>query len=428
MTVATAIQGRGRRVALWLTAVWSAGGVALLLLWPALAPAVLPLCIVAPVAWYCAVERRLPLHAPAAPTLVLVAAAVYLFLNATWSPAPVLSFQLATMFLGLVAVQYMTLAALGRLDAEALRAMALGSLVGLLVAAVIVGVEVFSQQWPRRQLLSYVPALRPNPAHMVLHGDRVTTLSSHLMNRGAGLLVLMLWPAALLAGTIGFLRSRPAQIAVAGLVAATVFASESGTAGVALVCSALVFALMRLYPLVAKRLVLAGWVAACLLAVPIALLLFQMQVYRASWLPGSVQHRVVIWGHTAKLVAKAPFLGAGIAAARAENDRSDSAPSAPGSPFKMTTSVHSHNAYLQVWYETGALGALILLGLGLALLRSMSRAAPEVQPHLYAAFVACALVAASGFSLFAPWFAASLAIVGVYSAFGAMLHASRGRA
>jgi O-antigen ligase len=402
--------------------------VALLLLWPLLAPGVLALCIVAPLAWYCAIERRLPLYEPAAPTFVLVVAAAYMFLNIFWSPAPVLGLQLAIMFLGLVGVQYVTLAALERLDAEVLGAMAMGSLLGLLVAGAVHCAEIFEQQALRRLLLTHVPALRPNPAHMQLQGDRVTALAPYLMNRGTTLLVLMFWPAVLMAGTTGFLRSRAVRVAVVMLLAAAVFTSESGTAGVALVCSTLVFALTHFGANVTRRLVLAGWVAACLLVVPVALLLFQMQAYRANWLPYSVQHRVVIWGHTATLVPKAPFLGAGLAAARLEYDRSDSVPRAPGSPFALTTSVHSHNVYLQVWYEAGALGALIFLGVGLSLLRSISRATPDIQPHLYATFVACALVAASGFSLFAPWFTASLAIVGIFAAFGTLLHAALARA
>ena len=34
------------------------------------------------------------------------------------------------------------------------------------------------------------------------------------------------------------------------------------------------------------------------------------------------------------------------------------APFAPGSNFRLTAGWHSHNDYLQIWYETGAVGAI----------------------------------------------------------------------
>ena len=67
-----------------------------------------------------------------------------------------------------------------------------------------------------------------------------------------------------------------------------------------------------------------------------------------------------------QLVAEAPILGAGINTARALNDRQG--PVAPGSDFRLTTSLHSHNAYLQTWYETGAVGAALLMAVGLAVI------------------------------------------------------------
>ena len=185
--------------------------------------------------------------------------------------------------------------------------------------------------------------------------------------------------------------------------------------------------MLRLFPLLAKRLVLAGWTAACLLVVPAASLIYGAELYHAVWLPESARHRVVIWGHTARQVANAPLLGVGIGTARAVNDRANpDAPLAPGTTFKLSTSLHSHNAYLQVWYEAGAVGAVMLLGLGLLVLRALRRAPSEVQPHLHATFVACALVAASSFSLWAPWFMALLAITAIYAVLGAAFRAAPG--
>jgi hypothetical protein len=66
-----------------------------------------------------------------------------------------------------------------------------------------------------------------------------------------------------------------------------------------------------------------------------------------------------IWGYTSKQIAKAPLLGSGIASARALNDYEyPNVPRAPGTNFQLSTNVHSHNAYLQIWIEGGGERAL----------------------------------------------------------------------
>jgi O-antigen ligase len=151
-----------------------------------------------------------------------------------------------------------------------------------------------------------------------------------------------------------------------------------------------------------------SWVAAIILVVPLATLAYQSQLYLSQWLPHSAQHRIVIWGHTSSLIAKAPILGSGINTARALNDPDGyDAPLAPGSEFRLTTGLHSHNGYLQAWYETGAVGAFMLLAIGLLVLSSLARAPTEVQPYLYATFATCALLGGTSFSLWQPWFMAS---------------------
>jgi O-antigen ligase len=173
----------------------------------------------------------------------------------------------------------------------------------------------------------------------------------------------------------------------------------------------------------------AGWIATVLLVVPMASLAYTKQLYlAASWLPYSARHRIVIWGYTSDQIAKAPVLGAGISTARALNDRDDEHPVlAPGSTFRLTTGWHSHNAYLQAWYETGAVGALLLLGIGLLAIRALASARADVQPFLYATFVSGALMAGSSFSLWAPWFVASLCLAAVFAALLSELASRQGR-
>src|SRR4029079_19795086 len=97
----------------------------------------------------------------------------------------------------------------------------------------------------------------------------------------------------------------------------------------------------------------------------------------------SARHRVVVWEYTAEKIAKAPILGAGVSAARALDKLEEGTHTlAPGTPFPRETSVHAHNAYLQVWFEAGAVGAALLLAIGLVVVGAFAPAPPAVPPLL----------------------------------------------
>jgi O-antigen ligase len=216
------------------------------------------------------------------------------------------------------------------------------------------------------------------------------------------------------------------MLGAAVVAAATVLASEHASSKVAFIGAAAVYGLYLARPWLAPRLVIAGWVAATLLVVPVAWSLYGAGAHRSAWLPDSARHRVVIWGFTSGQVQERPFLGAGIGTARALHEAlGPDAPRAPGTRFQIETGMHSHNAYLQVWYETGAAGALILLGLGLLILRAAKAYPAALRPHLAATFVAGALLMASSYSIWAPWFMASLAMACVFAGLGAALSARR---
>jgi O-antigen ligase len=256
--------------------------------------------------------------------------------------------------------------------------------------------------------------------------DGHLALASYLPNANVSVLTLMFWPAALMASQLGLLEARKhlgLMLLASAVVVVTVFASEHATSQVAFLGAGVTFLLFRVRPKLAMQLVVAGWMAANLLVVPVASALYSAEAYRALWLPYSARHRVVIWGYTSGLISKAPVLGAGISTGRILQEAANAAetPTIPGTNFRLAPGVHSHNAYLQVWYETGAVGAVILLGLGLIVLRSLSRFPARVQPYLAATFTACALAAATAFAIWAPWFMASLAMASIFAGLGAAL-------
>jgi O-antigen ligase len=264
---------------------------------------------------------------------------------------------------------------------------------------------------------------------MIMAGEQPAGLSPHLPNHNITVLALMFWPAALLARSLDLLRAYRYAAAVAvALIVATVFASEHASSKVALIGGAAAFVLFRLRPRLAMPLMVAGWVGASLLVVPAVSLLYTAEAYRAEWLPGSGRERIAIWRYTSEQIPKAPILGAGMGAARATSHAEAETMEArrvPGTDFHLSTSVHSHNAYLQVWYETGAAGALIMLAVGLLILRALTSAPPRAQPYLAATFAACALMAAFAYSIWAPWYVASLGMAAIFVSLGTALYRER---
>lgn len=419
--------GRSAVAAVPATAVWTAMGLVLWVLFPMTGAVLLPMCCIAPVGWYWAQRRRFTWYRVSALTLALVLAASYLLVNASWSLSVGTAARTVVLLFLLAGTLHVVLNTLPDLEEPPLRAMAVGALVGLGVAGSILCVEIFSDQSLRRFLMHLIPALQPSPNHIEMAAGHLARLAAYLPNASISVLTLMFWPAALLVdrlgtglGTARQLR-RLAPIA-AIVVATTVFASEHGTSQVAFVGAGVAFTLARLRPKLVMPVVIAGWTAAILLVAPVVSLLYSTGVQRAAWLPESARERVVIWRYTAEQIPQAPILGAGIGTARALYEaREANAPVAPGTHFRLTTSLHSHNAYLQVWYEAGAVGAAIVLLLGWVILWALRKYPSSVQPYLLATFVACALLVATAYSIWAPWYMAALAMAAVFASLGAAL-------
>jgi hypothetical protein len=413
--------GERHKSMLLATAAWTFWGALLYVAVPLAAPLLLPMCVLAPMAWSWAVGRLAFRPAPAV-IVGLAFAGLYFLLNASWSLSPSAAYSAVFGLFIFAAAFYLTLNSLDDTDTDALRSMAIGFHVGMVAAAVLVCFEVLTHQWARRLVMSCVPALRPDPNHMVVEAGWVTLLQPYLINRSIAALALLAWPAVLIINQFAPSRERLAYLLWLLPLPIAVFASQHATSKMALIGSTALFFAFRASPRVGRRIVAMGWILAWLLVVPMAMLAYRSHVHLATWLPFSAKHRIVIWGLTAQEISRAPLFGSGISTGRAASELSFyDVDYVPGTNIPMAMGIHSHNAYLQTWYETGAVGALLLLGIGLLVLRSLDRAAPETQPYLYAAFACCALAGASSFSLWQPWFMASFGFVAAFAALGAVL-------
>jgi O-antigen ligase len=415
----------GRQAAvLQAVAAWTMAGVLVYLLNPRAAPFLIPLSLVAPLLARWASNGRMRWPPPSAVFATLVLAAIYLLINCTWSLSPAAAYSEVACLGLFIAALYATVAVLRVTQAPLLRAMATGFVAAMLLGGAFLCFETFSGQAVHRLILAFAPSWKPPVAHLRMEGQRVAFLEPHLLNRSMTALSLLIWPAALAIIGLGGEARKQRLLLLLGLavIVAAIFRSEHGTSKLAFIGAAATYGLCLLVPTATRRLVIAAWIAATLFVAPLASLAYAKQLYLASWLPRTAGMRLVIWGYTSGQIHKAPLLGVGVSSARTLSHGDDAHPVfAPGSDFRVTTGWHSHNAYLQTWFETGAIGAALLLVFGLLVLRSVAASPAALRPYLYATFVSCALMANSSFSLWAPWFLASFALAAVFAVLGTEL-------
>jgi hypothetical protein len=382
--------------------------------------------MVAPVGWVWFGLGRLPLKRPSSAIVALLVTGAYLLINASWSLSPWSAVSAVAQFFTAVAVLYLTLEALDQCDEGVLRAMAWGIVTGVAVAAGILCLEVFSGQWARRAIMVYVPALQIGTRQLIVENGHTVSAYGYLLNRSISALGLLFWPTLLLIDRLQMAHARRRWVLVALLPAsAAILGSAHATSKMAFLGAVAVYGLFRYSARFARRLAVGAWVSAMLLVVPLAAAAYEAKLYEAHWLPMSAQQRIVIWGYTSAQIGNAPVFGSGIGSARALSDLDGrDMPHAPGTDFELTTHVHSHNAYLQIWFETGAIGAFLFLLTGLAALQRCTGAPAAIQRYLFSSFAAGALLAASSFSIWAPWLLASFAMTAIFVSVGVALSPS----
>jgi O-antigen ligase len=81
-----------------------------------------------------------------------------------------------------------------------------------------------------------------------------------------------------------------------------------------------------------------------------------------------------------------------------------------GYALKGRAARHPHNVFLQTWLELGAIGAVLLLSIGLAGLWALRNWPVLFQASGYALFAACCAIGLSGFDMFQTWLIGATAL------------------
>lgn len=259
-------------------------------------------------------------------------------------------------------------------------------------------------------------AFLPAPVHAFIKFD------AGEVTRSIAPVTLLLGPA-LLAISAGFIKPWR-TIFAAAIVIATILAvatSPHETSKLALVIWFVIFGLAYVSDRVSHRLVLAGWIAACLLVVPASIFAQSHNLQNAAWLQRTAQFRILIWNEFALRTLDAPVLGHGFdmaATARPEIPGMAELPyiqSGKKVPPKLEAyrAIHPHNAYLQIWYELGALGAGLFLAAGLSIMIGLSKLLPHQRPYPYATAAATTVMLFASYGLWQVWFIGLLGFAAV---------------
>ena len=220
-------------------------------------------------------------------------------------------------------------------------------------------------------------------------------------NRGIDYLVLIVWPQLAFAAW----RRRWRDIVLLAICVAVILAIGVSLAGrVAALTGIVVLALAFWLPRAVAP-ILASSTLAFAATLPFGLrMLAEHRATLAPYLKPSGLDRLEIWDYTTARVFEHPLLGWGIAASKA----------LPITQAEISSFVlrhdrgtYPHNQWLELWIETGAVGAAIGLAFALLVVSRIQRLAAPTRPFAYAAFASAATVSCVNYELFTDsWWAA----------------------
>lgn len=247
---------------------------------------------------------------------------------------------------------------------------------------------------------------------LVVDWNHVSKVVAYRTNWNMTVLCFLVWPILLI---LRLKVSRPdfrvGRLIILIALAATVAQSHHQAAVAALLAGGIAFGAARLNLRLAAIAVAVAWVAAFVVVVPLALKAYDSGLQRSESLPLSFRHRVVFWKATADRVGERPVLGVGAGSSHPLNEAGKAtAQEAPGTPFLLETGAHPHNVYLQVIYELGIIGAILMAGAGLFVLFTAVQVGGGYAPYNLAAFATWAVQSAFSFGLFEAWYVFAMAL------------------
>ncbi len=332
--------------------------------------------LAAPTYWWAC--RRFPVP-DVRISIALVLLLAWCAIASAWSDEPVQSLVLAIRIAVIFAAGMILFAASAALDEAAKVRVGQWLVVGFSVGLAYMAVEI-GLDYP---LLRSFKEPRPGGEAVWFNRGAVALamitwpLTAYLWERGVG------WKALAIPVVLGissvFLESESATLGLAVGVVMVLLIVAIPKAGrtVAIAASVLSFVAM---PFAAREMYGHGW-------------------HQADWLISSAQHRVEIWDFTLKRIAEKPLLGWGFDASR----HLDTLYPETSDAGRTLAALHPHSMPLQVMLETGAVGAVIALGLLCLLVMRLEDVCGRARDFGQAAFVAALAMGTVAYGAWQNW-------------------------
>ena len=349
--------------------------------------------------------------------------AAYLFVNATWSLDPERAFTAALWFTLIVLMCFAAARALARWPECSLRMAAAAFVIGIWVGVAFLLFEALTGRVATLALYNALSFTRPDSLkEFVVRNGEIVRIPPGEFNAMIAVMLLALWPALLCTVTHLGHRSRYV-VAVALLIAATVaiFLSNHDSSKVGIVASLVVFALATLSPTGTRRGLWLVWCLAFALVVPLATAAYKAELHQSDRLPFSAQARVTLWAYTAEHVQATPLLGIGGSSTRKidqspDNRRMEWKKKQKEEGFGWRAGAHAHNAFLQTWYELGAVGVILFVVTGSAVILSLGAIPRGAQRFASAHVAAFFAIIAFAWGMWQGWLMALTGLSALYVA------------
>lgn len=352
--------------------------------------------------------------------LAVLVVVLYAFLSAIWSPDPGATLGKAALLLGAVLLTLAASNAIAVWDKAALRKAALAFAAGALLGALYLLIGILTGNAIQRAAEFAVQMDSPESKHSFATKFRLGSV-----RRNVTMLVLHLWPALLvLTAFIRPSRRLAFTLLFIAAVAVPVFISGRESAQVALIGSTLVFAAASTWRRGISRGLAAAWCLAFVLILPLTFSAYRAELHMEEWLPKSARARVILWEYTAERVLETPWIGIGADAT--PSMRKGVTPERPeGFIYPRATGPHAHSLFLQVWYELGLIGAVLVALAGAATALRTTSLPYKAQPFAAATFATFGASVAFSWGIWQTWLICAVALALLYLLIAA--HAATGR-
>lgn len=236
----------------------------------------------------------------------------------------------------------------------------------------------------------------------------VSVLADRILGRGTTAFIMVAGPLAL---SLWFYGGRLAQgVAVLIAVSATVSSIAFGISANALALGAAVIAGIIVWRFPRSALQIGFWLAGGMIICTPLIMGAVLSLIPASLveaLPLSWAMRIEIWRFAMEQISQAPIIGQGLDSSRVISQMS----TLRGQEFDLLP-LHSHNAGLTIWMETGAIGAVLFGGMIISVGHTITRRALLPAHAISLAYVCTALFVTVwiGSGVWQEWLHASFAL------------------